>query len=64
MLSKLLPHPLLTLTLIAVWQMLMNTVSIGTLVFGVILGIIVPIITAAYWPDRPRRSRCSPGRSP
>jgi multicomponent K+:H+ antiporter subunit E len=54
MLSKLLPHPLLTLTLIAVWQMLMNTVSIGTLVFGVILGIIVPIITAAYWPDRPR----------
>jgi multicomponent K+:H+ antiporter subunit E len=54
MLSKILPHPLLTLALIAVWQMLMNTVSVGTLVFGAILGIVVPIMTAAYWPDRPR----------
>ena len=54
MLSKILPHPLLTLTLIAVWQMLMNTVTVGTLVFGAILGVVVPIMTAAYWPDRPR----------
>ena len=57
MLSKLLPHPLLTLTLIAVWQMLMNTVSVGTLVFGAILGIVVPIMTAAYWPNRPKLGR-------
>lgn len=57
MLAKLLPHPLLTLTLIAVWQMLMNTVTVASLVFGTILGIVVPIITAAYWPDRPRLIR-------
>ena len=30
----------LTLTLIAVWQMLMNTVSVGTLVFGAITIIL------------------------
>jgi multicomponent K+:H+ antiporter subunit E len=36
--------------------MLANTVSTGTLVFGAILGIVVPWITAAYWPDRPRLS--------
>lgn len=57
MLARILPHPLLTLTLIAVWQMLMNTVTVGTLVFGAILGLIVPIMTAAYWPDRPRLNR-------
>ncbi|RBI87543.1 Na+/H+ antiporter subunit E [Rhodosalinus halophilus] len=56
MLRKFLPHPWLTLVLIAVWQMLANTVTTGTLVFGAILGIVVPWITAAYWPDRPRLS--------
>jgi multicomponent K+:H+ antiporter subunit E len=54
MLSRLLPHPLLTLMLIVVWQMLMNTITAGTLVFGAILGLVVPIMTAPYWPDRPR----------
>lgn len=53
MLRSLFPHPVLTLTLIALWQMLMNTVSLGTLLFGLILGIVVPILTAPYWPDRP-----------
>lgn len=54
MLKKLLPHPYLTLLLIVVWQMLVNTVSLGTLVFGTILGLVVPIITAPYWPNRPK----------
>lgn len=54
MLKKLLPHPYLTLLLIIVWQMLVNTVSLGTLVFGTILGLVVPIITAPYWPNRPK----------
>jgi multicomponent K+:H+ antiporter subunit E len=31
-----------------------NYVSLGTLVFGLILGIVIPLITAPYWPDRPR----------
>lgn len=54
MISRIFPHPLLTLTLIIVWQMLVNYVSLGTLVFGLILGTVIPLITAAYWPDRPR----------
>lgn len=54
MIGRILPHPLLTLTLVVVWQMLMNYVSLGTLVFGLILGIVIPLITAPYWPDRPR----------
>jgi multicomponent K+:H+ antiporter subunit E len=54
MLRKILPHPYLTLLLIVVWQMLVNTVTVGNLLLGTILGLIIPIITAPYWPNRPR----------
>lgn len=53
MLRRLIPHPLLTLLLIVVWMMLVNTFKLGSLVFAVILGIVIPIVTAAYWPNRP-----------
>ena len=54
MISRILPHPLLTLVLVAVWQMLVNSVSLGSLVFGLILGLAIPLMTAPYWPDRPK----------
>lgn len=50
---RLLPHPLLTLLLAVVWVLLQNEVSAGMVVFGLILGVIIPVITAAWWPDRP-----------
>lgn len=52
-----LPHPLLSLTLTLVWMALANEVSAGSLVMGLILGVLVPIGTAAFWPDRPRVRR-------
>lgn len=51
---KLFPHPWLTVLLTGVWLMLYNTVTLGTVVFGLILGILIPIITAPYWPNRPK----------
>jgi multicomponent K+:H+ antiporter subunit E len=54
MLRKLFPHPYLTLLLVFVWLALMNSVSLGGIVFGTILGIVIPLITAIYWPDRPK----------
>jgi multicomponent K+:H+ antiporter subunit E len=54
MLRKIFPHPYLTLLLVVVWQMLVNKVTPGNLVLGLILGLIIPMITAPYWPDRPR----------
>lgn len=53
MLRKILPHPFLTLTLIVVWQMLVNKFTLGNLILGTILGLIIPLITSPYWPDRP-----------
>ncbi|KZY02208.1 MULTISPECIES: Na+/H+ antiporter subunit E [unclassified Sulfitobacter] len=52
-LNRLLPHPLLTVLLVAVWALLNNSVSLGTFVVGLFLGWIIPAATAAYWPDRP-----------
>ena len=55
--SRLLPHPLLTLLLVIVWCLLINSLSLGTVVFGLILGLLIPVATAAYWPDRPSMPR-------
>lgn len=54
MLRKLFPHPLLSLTLTLVWLALQNSVSLGGIVMGLILGTIIPMLTAPYWPNRPR----------
>lgn len=51
------PHPLLTLLLVIVWTLLQNSISAGMVVFGLILGIIIPRVTAAFWPERPHGFR-------
>ncbi|KDB01919.1 cation:proton antiporter [Defluviimonas sp. 20V17] len=55
--SRLVPHPFLTLLLTFVWMMLMNSVSAGAAAFGLFLGLVVPFLTQSYWPDRPRIHR-------
>lgn len=53
-LRKLFPHPYLTVLLMLVWMLLVNELKLGSLVMALILGIVIPILTAPYWPDRPR----------
>ena len=57
MITRILPHPLLTLLLTVVWLMLVNSVTIGTLILGLVFGILIPLLTSAYWPDRPKLRR-------
>ena len=54
MIGKLLPHPALSATLVVVWMLLINELSFGGFVLGLAIGLVVPIITSAFWPDRPR----------
>jgi multicomponent K+:H+ antiporter subunit E len=54
MLRKIFPHPHLSILLIVVWLMLVNQLTKESLVFAVILSIIIPMLTATFWPDRPR----------
>lgn len=53
MLARFIPHPFLSLTLVLVWLALVNTVTLGNLILAASFGVIIPMLTAAYWPDRP-----------
>jgi multicomponent K+:H+ antiporter subunit E len=53
----LLPHPLLTLILAVVWVLLQNDITAGMVVFGIILGIVIPWMTSVWWPDTPKGFR-------
>jgi multicomponent K+:H+ antiporter subunit E len=57
MLRAVLPHPWLSLVLLAVWLGLVNTVTLGNVLLGAALGIAIPMLTSAYWPDRPKLGR-------
>lgn len=50
---KIMPHPLLSLTLLLFWLLLVNSASLGSILFGALLAIVIPLVTAAYWPERP-----------
>lgn len=52
-----LPHPILTIILAVVWMLLQGTTSPGMAVFGLILGVIIPWITAPWWPAAPQGFR-------
>jgi multicomponent K+:H+ antiporter subunit E len=53
MLRRVLPHPLLSSTLALVWVALVNELSAGAVVMGVLVGVLLPIATQPFWPDRP-----------
>lgn len=57
MIRSLVPHPLLSLLLILVWLGLVNTFTLGNLILGTSFGLVIPMLTAAYWPGRPAIAR-------
>ncbi|KPF97586.1 cation:proton antiporter [Rhodopseudomonas sp. AAP120] len=50
---RLLPHPVFTLLIAAVWVALINSISLGTVLLGLVLGGAIPLFTSPYWPVRP-----------
>lgn len=54
LMQKIFPHPILSLLLAVVWVLLVNTLTLNAVVFGAILGLVLPLMTRAYWPDAPR----------
>lgn len=53
MLNKLFPHPGLFALLVVVWMLMLNSFTVGGLLVGIVIAIIVPIFTGPFWPDRP-----------
>ncbi|AUX68275.1 Na+/H+ antiporter subunit E [Porphyrobacter sp. HT-58-2] len=52
--SRLLPHPGLSILLVAMWVVMVNDVSFGALFLGLVFGFLVPLFTAPWWPGRPQ----------
>jgi multicomponent K+:H+ antiporter subunit E len=52
MLKRIFPHPILTVVLLIVWLFLNNTIATGHIVLGLVLAILIPWLTSAYWPER------------
>ncbi len=52
--SRLFPHPLLSLALTLMWLLLVNQFSMGHLVLGALLGWLIPFATSSFWPEQIR----------
>lgn len=57
MMRRLFPHPLLSALLVISWMLLVNRFALGSLVMAALLATLIPLATAAYWPNRPRLAR-------
>ncbi len=57
MIRKIFPHPCLSALLAVTWMLLVNRFAIGSLVLAAVLGTVIPLMTANYWPGRPRLTR-------
>lgn len=54
MIARLFPHPGLSGLLVVVWLLLQNDLSLGALLFALVVGFAVPLFTSPYWRDKPR----------
>lgn len=50
---RLIPHPGLSALLVIVWLLMANSLTFGGLLIGAVVGIVLPIFTAPFWPGRP-----------
>jgi len=53
----LLPRPWLSLTVFVLWVLITNAASLGLLLLGGLLAIVVPRWTQAFWSNPPRLVR-------
>ena len=54
MIRHLLPHPALSVLLVIVWMLLVNEFTFGALFLALVFGVLVPLVTSRFWPDRPK----------
>lgn len=54
MLARILPHPVLSLVLVGTWLLLVNSVSLNSILWAALMAVLIPLFTRAYWPGMPR----------
>ncbi|PZO04988.1 MAG: Na+/H+ antiporter subunit E [Alphaproteobacteria bacterium] len=53
MIRRILPHPGLSAMLVIVWMLLVNEFTFGALFLALVFGVVVPLFTSRFWPERP-----------
>lgn len=53
LMQRYLPHPLLTAVLILLWMLLLNSFTVGGLLVGTVLSLVISTVTSNFWPARP-----------
>ena len=57
MIARVLPNPGLTLLLTLLWLMLNNTLSVGQVLLGLVLGLAIPLLVQGFLIDLPKVRR-------
>lgn len=55
-----LPHPLFSLFLALLWLLMINDFSMAHALLGLVLGVAIPLVTHAFWPEEARIRRPLP----
>jgi multicomponent K+:H+ antiporter subunit E len=55
--SQFLPHPILSLMLLGLWLLLVNSLSPGQILLGAVLAWLIPLYTARFWAAQVRIRR-------
>lgn len=57
MMRRIFPRPMLSVVLFLFWAVLNNVSSLGMLLLGGLLALVLPLIVMPFWPDAPRLAR-------
>lgn len=55
-----LPHPLFSLFLALLWLLMVNDLSVAHALLGLALGVAIPVVTHAFWPEEAKIRRPLP----
>lgn len=50
--NRLFPHPVLSVSLVLVWLLMVNSIAPGHIVLAVVLATAVPLLMHGFWPER------------
>lgn len=52
-----LPHPFISITILGVWLLLVNSIAAGQILMGMLLGWLIPLFSRGFWAKLPRIHR-------
>lgn len=51
--QRIVPQPFVSLAVLGLWLVIASSFTLGSLILGSVLALLIPIFTQRFWPDRP-----------